>query len=115
MLIAIAKDPDRAYLQDTGEPVDLEDRSRSSLFLKSLRDEVHRFAIGYHRKLRAKELLQSPLEKITGIGKKRRFELLRVFGSIKEIQNAAVDDIAKLKGFNRSIAEHLLHELGRSQ
>jgi len=115
LLIAIAKDPDRAYLQDTGEPVDLEDRSRSSLFLKSLRDEVHRFAIGYHRKLRAKELLQSPLEKVAGIGKKRRFELLRVFGSIKEIQNAAVDDIAKLKGFNRSIAEHLLHELGRSQ
>lgn len=115
LLIAIAKDPDRAYLQDAGEPVDLEDGSRSSLFLKSLRDEVHRFAIGYHRKLRAKALLQSPLEKVAGIGKKRRFELLKVFGSIKEIQNATVDDIAKLKGFNRSIAEHLLQELGRSQ
>jgi excinuclease ABC subunit C len=115
LLIAIAKDPDRAYLPDAGKPVSLEDGSRSSLFLKTIRDEVHRFAIGYHRKLRAKEMLQSPLEKINGIGKKRRFELLKVFGSIKEIRNATVEEIARLKGFNRSIAERLLHELGRSQ
>ena len=113
MLISIAKDPDRAYLTNADEPIDLEDRSQSSLFLKSIRDEVHRFAIGYHRKLRDKELLQSPLETIPGIGKKRRLELLRVFGSIEDIRNATIEDIGNIKGFNRKIAEKLLKELRR--
>jgi len=112
-IIAVAKDPDRAYLTNSDEAVGLEDRSQSSLLLKSIRDEVHRFAIGYHRKLRGKNLLRSPLEKISGIGKKRRLELLRVFGSIESIRNATIEDIAKIKGFHRNIAEKLLTELGR--
>ncbi|MEW6417404.1 MAG: excinuclease ABC subunit UvrC [Nitrospirota bacterium] len=111
MLIAIAKDPDRAYLTRFEEPVDLEDRSRSSLLLKNIRDEAHRFAVGYHRKLREKGFLQSPLERIPGIGKKRRFELLKVFGSIEGIRNATIDEIARLKGFNKRVAENLLNEL----
>jgi excinuclease ABC subunit C len=111
MLIAIAKDPDRAYLTTFEGPVDLEDRRRSSLLLKNIRDEAHRFAVGYHRRLREKGLLQSPLERIPGIGKKRRFELLKVFGSIEGIRNATIDEIASLKGFNKKIAENLLSEL----
>ena len=63
-IVAVAKDPDRAYLTNSDEAVGLEDRSQSSLLLKSIRDEVHRFAVGYHRKLRGKNLLRSPLEKI---------------------------------------------------
>ncbi len=114
-LIAIAKDPDRAYLITSDEPVSLEDGKQSSLLLKSIRDEVHRFAIGYHRRLREKALLQSPLEIIPGIGKKRRFELLRVFGSIEGIKKASVETIAKLKGFNKKVAENLLKELGRDE
>ncbi len=112
MLIAIAKDPDRV-ITPSSNIVDLEDGSPSSLLLKKIRDEVHRFAITYHRKLRDRRLLQSPLEKIPGIGKKRRFELLRIFGSIDTIRSATVDDIAKLKGFNRKIAEKLANELRR--
>ncbi len=111
MLIAIAKDPDRVYMRKFEEPVDLEDRRRSSLLLKKIRDEAHRFAVGYHRRLREKELLRSPLERIPGIGKKRRFELLKVFGSIEGIRNATIDEIAGLKGFNKKIAENLLSEL----
>ena len=114
-LIAIAKDPDRAYLIGLDAPVSLEDRKQPSLLLKGIRDEVHRFAIGYHRKLRAKALLRSPLEEIPGIGKKRRFALLRVFGSIEGIKNATVETISELKGFNRKIAENLLRELGRAE
>jgi excinuclease ABC subunit C len=113
MLIAIAKNPDRAYLTTSDNPVNLEDRKRSSLLLKSIRDEAHRFAIGYHKKLREKGLLQSPLETISGIGKKRRLELLRVFGSIEDIRNATIDEIAQLKGFNKKIAENLLREIRR--
>ena len=114
-LIGLAKDPDRACLLESDTPVDLEDGRPSSLLLKSIRDEAHRFAVGYHRKLRDKKMLQSPLERIRGIGKKRRLELLRVFGSIKGIKRAAVDDIARIKGFNRPVAENLYRELRRSE
>lgn len=114
-LVGLAKDPDRAYLAAYDIPVDLEDKRPSSLLLKSIRDEAHRFAVGYHRKLRDKRMLQSPLEEIHGVGKKRRLELLRVFGSIKGIKKAGVDDIAILKGFNKTIAEHLYNELRRTE
>jgi len=112
-LVAVAKNPDRAYLPGSDEPLDLEDRRQSSLLLKKIRDEVHRFAVGYHRKLREKGMLQSPLERIHGVGKKRRLELLRVFGSIEDIKKASVDEIAKLKGFHKKVAENLLLELRR--
>jgi len=106
-LIAVAKKPDRAFLIND-EIIDLEDRSSSSLLLKKIRDEVHRFAIGFHRKLRDKRLMESPLEKIPGIGKKRRLELLRHFGSIENIRKATVDRIAKIKGFNKKVAEKVV-------
>jgi len=112
-IVAVAKDPDRAFLTTLDKPVNLEDRKRSSLLLKSIRDEAHRAAVGYHRKLRGKALLTSPLESVTGIGKKRRLELLRVFGSVENIKNATIEAIAGLKGFNRSVAENLLRELRR--
>jgi excinuclease ABC subunit C len=112
-IAAIAKDPDRAFLMQTDEPVDLEDRSRASLLLKSIRDEAHRFAVDYHRKLRSRQLLTSPLEDIDGIGKKRRLELLRVFGSIENIRNADIKDIIKIKGFHRKLAQKILTDIGR--
>lgn len=106
-LIAVAKKPDRAFLISE-EIIDLEDRSKESLLLKKIRDEVHRFAISFHRKLRDKRLMESPLEKIPGIGKKRRLELLRHFGSIDNIRKATVDGIAKIKGFNKKVAEKVV-------
>lgn len=109
-LIAVAKKPDRAFLIND-EIIDLEDRSRASLLLKKIRDEVHRFAISFHRKLRDKRLMESPLEKIPGIGKKRRLELLRHFGSIDNIRKASVEEIAKSKGFNKKIAEKIKETL----
>ncbi|HXX58138.1 MAG TPA: excinuclease ABC subunit UvrC [Thermodesulfovibrionales bacterium] len=114
VLIAVAKDPDRA-LTLAGEVVDLEDGSPSSLLLKKIRDEAHRFAVAYHRKLRDKRLIESPLEKISGIGRKRRLELLRYFGSIDDIGNATVEEIAKIHGFNRRIASILLEALRRHE
>lgn len=112
-IISIAKEPDRAYLSYSDDIISLEDRSRSSLLLKRIRDEAHRFAIGYHKKLRDKGLIESPLEKIKGIGRKRRLALLRVFGSIENIRNASIDDLVKIKGFNKKIAESVLNELRR--
>lgn len=114
-LIAIAKDPDRAFTLFSDIPVDLEDGTPPSLLLKKIRDEVHRFAISYHRKLRDKRMMESPLEKVPGIGKKRRLALLRHFGSIDTIRNATVDEIASIKGLNKKVAERLLEGLGREQ
>jgi excinuclease ABC subunit C len=112
-MIGIAKDPDRAFLYKKKYPVSLEDGSASSLLLRRIRDEAHRFAISYHKKLRAKKTLESPLEKIHGVGRKRRFALLKHFGSIDEIKKAAPDEIAALRGFNMRIAQRISESLKR--
>ncbi len=110
-IISIAKKPDRAFALSLDKPVDLEDKTPLSLLLKKIRDEAHRFAITFHRKLRAKRLMESPLEKIHGIGKKRRLALLRHFGSIEGIRKASLDDIAGIRGFNKKIAEKVIESL----
>ena len=115
MLVAIAKEPDRAYTLTSEEPLSLDDGRPSSLLMKRIRDEAHRFAIGYHKKLRAKGLMRSPLEMIPGIGKRRRLALLRHFGSIDAIRNATINELQSLKGFNQRIAENVLKELRRSK
>ncbi|MBA3070586.1 MAG: excinuclease ABC subunit C, partial [Nitrospirae bacterium] len=110
-IISIAKKPDRAFALSLDKPVDLEDKTTSSLLLKKIRDEAHRFTVSFHRKLRDKRLMESPLKKIPGIGEKRRLALLRHFGSIEGIRNATVDDIAGVRGFNRRIAEKVIESL----
>jgi excinuclease ABC subunit C len=110
-IISIEQDPDRAFIPGRAVPVGLEDGQRGQLLLKRIRDEVHRFALSYHRKLRSRRMLESPLEKIPGIAKKRRLELLRHFGSIEGIRKATAEEIAALKGFNRTVAERLVESL----
>jgi excinuclease ABC subunit C len=100
----IRKDLDRVYLPDKKRPVYLEPFMPSTHLLQKIRDEVHRFAITYHRKLRSKRTLESPLEKINGIGKTRRLMLLRHFSSIDAIRRASIDEIAEVKGINKKVA-----------
>jgi excinuclease ABC subunit C len=97
-------DTDRVYLPGKKEPVYLEPFLASTHLLQKIRDEVHRFAISYHKKLRSRRTLESPLEKIKGIAKTRRLLLLRHFGSIDGIRKASIEEIASLKGMNRKIA-----------
>jgi excinuclease ABC subunit C len=106
-LVGVAKKPDRAFLPEREEPVDLSGREPSSLLLRRVRDEVHRFAVGYHQKLRGERMLSSPLESIPGIGRKRRLELLRAFGSLDGMRSASVDDLSAVKGITRPIAAAL--------
>jgi excinuclease ABC subunit C len=110
-IIAVAKGPDRVFLKDKKNPLSLEDGGAASLLLRKIRDEAHRFAIRYHKKLRAERVFESPLEKIPGIAKKRRFELLRHFGSIDSIKNAGIEEISKVKGFNKKIAGKVVEAL----
>jgi len=109
-IIGVAKKPDRAFLT-TGEVIALEGGSGPVLLLRRIRDEVHRFAISYHRKLRDKHLLESPLEKIEGVGKKRRLQLLRHFGSLEGIRKATEEEIMEIKGMDKKTAQRIVKTL----
>ncbi|MDA8083847.1 MAG: excinuclease ABC subunit UvrC [Nitrospiraceae bacterium] len=110
-VISIAKDPDRAFIPGRDLPVGLEDGGRAALLLRRIRDEVHRFSVQYHKKLRARRTFESPLEKIPGIGRKRRLELLRHFGSLEGVRHASAEEISKVKGFTREVTIKLLEGL----
>ena len=80
--------------------------------LTRVRDEAHRFAITYHRKLHRKAAAHSRLDDVPGIGPKRKKELLKAFGSIKRIREASLEELASVPGMNREIAEKVLEHLG---
>jgi excinuclease ABC subunit C len=83
----------------------LRQNSPALLLLARMRDEAHRFAITYHKKLRGKTALRSSLSDITGIGEKRRKELLRHFGSLKRIKEASVEELREVRGMDGRTAE----------
>ena len=98
---------DEVFLVGKKDPVWFKESSPSRFLLQRVRDEAHRFAIDYHRKLRGKGSLSSPLEGIPGIGKKRRLMLLKEFGSLENIKNASLEDLQKLPGITQPIAEKI--------
>jgi excinuclease ABC subunit C len=84
-------------------------RTSQALYLvQRIRDEAHRFAITYHRKVRTKTGMRSALDAVPGVGPKRKKALLRKFGSVKAIREAGVEEIAATPGFTRSLAEKIL-------
>ncbi|MCH4072982.1 excinuclease ABC subunit UvrC [Pseudoramibacter sp.] len=88
---------DREYKLTYGTPV--------CTLLNEISEEVHRFAIAYHRKLRKKGMLSSELESIPGIGKKRRTALMTYFRTIENIKTATPEDLVKVKGMNQKAAD----------
>lgn len=80
-------------------------------FITNLQDEVHSTAIEYHRKVRDKEMTKSKLDYIDGIGEKKRTALLKKFGSVKKIENASVEELTKVQGINKNLAEKILEYL----
>jgi excinuclease ABC subunit C len=112
MVASIAKDPDRVFVPYVEEPVSVEDRGASSLLMRRIRDEVHRFAISLHKKLRGRRFMESPLEKVPGVARKRRLALLRHFGSLEAIRRAGVDELAGVPGMDRRAAESVRKALG---
>ena len=94
---------ERIYLPAVKAPIILKEGASPDLFLRKIRDEVHRFAISYHKKLRGK--IKSVLDEIHGIGKTKRNILLKHFGSVEKINEAAIEEIAKIPGITTSLAE----------
>ena len=101
----VRKSDERIFLPGRKNPVVLRQNSAPLLLLAAIRDEAHRFAIGYHRKLRGKEGIASGVEQIPGIGPKRRTALLKHFGSLQHLKEAAVEEIMSVPGMNRTTAE----------
>lgn len=105
---------ERFFLPGRQNPVVFKTSSEAFRILVSIRDEAHRFAITYHRKLREASSLESELDLVPGLGPVKKKTLLSVFSSVDEIRSADVEKIAELKGFNRASAEVLLEELARA-
>ncbi len=109
--VGLAKKQEEIFLPGRSQPLVLPRDSQGLYLLQRIRDEAHRFALGYHRKLRAKKSLTSILEEIPGIGPKRRQALLKHFGSIEAIRQAPVEELAAVKGMTRKAAEAVRENL----
>ncbi len=105
---------ERFFLKGRQNPVVFLNNSDALQILVGIRDEAHRFAITYHRKLRGQRTLQSVLDDITGLGEKRRTALLRKFGSIEAIRLASVEQLLELPQMNRVLAERILLQLNET-
>ncbi len=116
-LLGIAKGTTRKagfetlILQDTQKERVLDSSSLALHILQEIRDEAHRFAITGHRAKRDKARTTSALEAIPGVGAKRRRELLRYFGGIHGVKSASIDDLAKVTGISKSMAEVIYQHL----
>jgi len=89
------------------EEIVLPSNSESFKLITRIQDEAHRFAITYHRSLRDKKMIKSVLDDIKGIGDKRKKALLRAFGSVDNIKNATVEELASIEGMNRLAAQQV--------
>jgi len=112
-VVAIAKSNERRegekiYIPGRKNPLSLKNNHPLLLLLMRIRDEAHRRAIGYHRKLRGKSFKESQLGQIPGIGQKRKKLLLKHFGDITAVSDAKLEDLAFVPGISHSLAQNIL-------
>ncbi len=105
--VGLAKRFEEVFVPGEEDPIILPRGSEALYLVQRLRDEAHRFAITYHRQVRAKAAVQSALDTIPGVGPKRKKALLKKFGSVKAIREAGVEEIAATVGFTRALAERV--------
>jgi excinuclease ABC subunit C len=102
---------DKIYIYGRKNPIMFSKNSEALFLLMRIRDEAHRFAITFHKKLRGKRALISELDGVPGIGAMRKKELIKHFGSISKIKEGSVDEIASVAGLNKKLAEELKKHL----
>jgi excinuclease ABC subunit C len=112
---ALAKREEEVYRPGRSEPLRLPRRDRALHLLQRIRDEAHRFAVSYNRKLRRKRTIRSELSDIPGVGPRRQKALLTRFGSVRSIREATADEIARVPGFSDTLASRVLTYLGVSR
>ncbi len=110
-VVAVAKGPDRDAGNETvflpGRALKLPPRDPLLYFIQRLRDEAHRFAVGSHRQRRKKDIREAGLQEIPGIGPTRKRALLHHFGTLKAIERASLDDLARVAGINQDTARKI--------
>jgi excinuclease ABC subunit C len=108
---SIAKEKEEIFLPQVAEPVILPAHSAALHLLQRIRDEAHRFALGYFQRVHKKDALTSALDSVPGIGAKRKQVLLKKFGSVRGIKQASVEELAAVKGMTRAVAERVKEHL----
>ena len=114
-IIGLAKRLEDVYLPGLSDPQNIPKNSQGLKLLQQIRDESHRFAITYHRLLRKKRTLTSPLDEIPGIGPKRKAHLLRKFGSLRKIAEASKEELSEKGGLPENLAEKVWEALGKKR
>jgi excinuclease ABC subunit C len=104
---SLAKENEQVFIPRKSESVDMPQTSAVLQLLQRIRDESHRFALSYHRKLHRKESITSALDSIPGIGPKRKKALLRKFGSTRNIKGASVSEIASVEEISATLAQKI--------
>lgn len=103
----VERSPERVFLPGRKNPVVLRSNSAELFLLQRLRDEAHRFAITFQRKLRRTQSFKSVLREIPGIGETRQKTLLRHFGSLRRVREASAEELAQVEGFSQKLAEEI--------
>lgn len=106
-IIGLAKEFEEIYIPNSKRPIIIPKNNKALHLLQQVRDESHRFTITYHRKLRSDNISESSLDDIPGIGKKRKINILKEFGTIDNVKNASVEELAKIKGMNEKVATNV--------
>ncbi len=106
-IIGLAKKEEEIFLPDRENPVKIPKDSSALHLLQRVRDEAHRFAVSYHRKLRSRRLTHSLLDRIPGVGPKRRRALLRHFGSLGKIKQANITQLSEVDGISSKTARKI--------
>jgi excinuclease ABC subunit C len=118
-LVAIAKEKadegEKLFRPGRKNPILLPPHSPVLLFLMRIRDESHRFGITFHRRLRNKNTLASPLDRIRGLGAKRKKALLTTLGSLRRIRAASVEELARTPGIGPALARTIYDQLHTSE
>jgi len=104
---SLAKENEEIFIPDKPKPIILSRSSQGLQLLQRLRDEAHRFAIGYYQKIHRGETFTSALDAIPGIGPKRKRALLRKFGSVQAIKEASAEELASVSGMTRSAVKKI--------
>lgn len=112
-LCALAEREEDIYLPQQKEPLRLPRSGPALRMLQRIRNEAHRFAVGYNRNLRKRRTLSSALAEIPGIGPKRQQELLRRFGSVRAIRVASARELAEVPGISEPLAQKIIDHLNR--
>jgi excinuclease ABC subunit C len=110
-VIGLAKRLEEVFIPGISDAQTLPKSSPSLHLLQRIRDEAHRFAVTYHRRLRKKRMTSSKLDEIPVIGVARRTALMKKFGSLESLRKASIEDIISVPGMNRPVAERLLSSL----